>query len=115
MYNQKANQRKRVDAYSTWSLPIENILINSSFLAKLTRATVTGYFAQIPNHQRKFERYEEALALVRKQRVVMAEAEAISAGAREPLVACLEKEIIPGMMAHLSARATGKPDISGQE
>ena len=78
-------------------------------------AIVTGYFGRAANLQQKFVKFEEALAFARKQLVDMAAAEAMSAGASEPLVECVEQEVLPGMMVQLSAWAIGKPGLNGRE
>jgi N-methylhydantoinase A/oxoprolinase/acetone carboxylase beta subunit len=74
---------------------------------------VTGYFVRAANHQKKYESFEEALSCARQQLVDMVTAEAINAGAKEPVIACVEDEIFPGMMVHLSAWAVGKPGVNG--
>jgi hypothetical protein len=50
----------------------------------------------------------------RQQLLTIAAAEAVSAGAHDPLVECVEREVIPGMMAQLSAWAVAKPGSNGQ-
>ena len=75
-------------------------------------AMVSGYFARAANLQEKFDTYEDALAYTRKQLAELATAEAVRAGAGTPEVEFVEKEILPGMMARLSACAFGKPGAS---
>ncbi len=76
-------------------------------------AVITGYFVRAANLQNKFETFEEALVFARKQLVELAAAEAIAAGARDPLIECVEKEILPGMMVQLSALAIARPSLNG--
>ena len=75
-------------------------------------SAVTGYFGRAANLQRKFENFEEALAFTRKQLLELVAAEALNAGAREPMTECLENVILPGMLVKLSAWAIAKPDLA---
>ena len=76
-------------------------------------AVITGYFARAANLQRKFETFAEALAFARKQLMDLAAIEAKNAGSGDPVVECVEKEILPGVMAHLSVWAIAKPGLDG--
>lgn len=76
---------------------------------------VTGYFARTPDYQQRFEKFEEALAYVHKQLADLAIAAAIRAGASEPVVECVEKEVLRGMIVHLSAWAFGKLGLNIHE
>ncbi len=78
-------------------------------------SAITGYFARASNLQRKFETFDEALTFARKQLVDLAVAEALSAGARDPLVECEEKIVLSGMMVHLSTWAIAKPGLNARK
>jgi N-methylhydantoinase A/oxoprolinase/acetone carboxylase beta subunit len=76
---------------------------------------VIGYFGRASNLQQRFGNFAEALAFTRKQLMELVAAEAMNAGAREPMTGCTEEEILPGMMVKLSAWAIAKPDLNGRE
>lgn len=76
---------------------------------------VTGYFARASNLQQRHENFEDALAFARNQLTDVVAAEAINAGARDPLIECVENEVVPGMMVHLSVWAIAKPGLNGHQ
>jgi hypothetical protein len=63
--------------------------------------------------QRKFGKFEEALAFARETLTQKVAMEVKTAGAETALVECEEKKIWDGM-AHLSAWAIGKPGLNGK-
>lgn len=94
---------------------VGNILIRQEGeVSPVVEGTViTGYAARTPNLQQTFEKFDEAMTFARKQLVELTAAEAITAGAQDPLIECVEKEILPGMMAQLSALAIARPSLNG--
>jgi N-methylhydantoinase A/oxoprolinase/acetone carboxylase beta subunit len=74
---------------------------------------VTGYLARTDGRQQRFDGFDEALAFARAYLIDMAGEEARRAGARDPLVECAEKVVLPGMVVHLSAWGVGKPGLDG--
>jgi len=94
---------------------VGNIMIRKEgeVIPVVNGATITGYSARASNLQRTFEKFEEALIYARKQLADLVAAEAVNAGAREPLVECVENEVLPGMIVQLSAWAVGKPGLEG--
>lgn len=70
---------------------------------------ITGYFAHTANTHQKFESFEEALNFARKQLIDLTTAEAMRAGANEPVLECVENEVLPGLLVQLSAWAIDKP------
>jgi len=75
--------------------------------------TVRGFSARAAHVQKEFEDFEEARIFARAQLCHLVAAEALDAGAREPMVECAEEEILPDRMVRFSAWAVARPDLNG--
>lgn len=73
-------------------------------------ADITGSFVRVANHQRKFEKYEQAQAFARQTLIQEVTARAQAAGADGIVVECQENEYAHGM-ADFVAWAIGKPEV----
>ena len=74
-------------------------------------STIKGYFSRVANQQEHFAGFQDALAHARMKLTELVVEEACQAGADALVVECEEREVLPGMIVHLSAWAAGKPAV----